>query len=112
MSDEEDLKLMVTSDESDESDEIDDSETRKFIAGELTKYAVDTLEYYSKRMPKNKALGITIEALSETLGNIISLVKEDNQLEVIESANLVIQQGLLTQTELVATLAYGQIGHC
>jgi hypothetical protein len=52
-----------------------------------------------------------IESLSETLGNMISLVADDHQQEVIDGAHLVILQGLISQQESIALLAYGQVGH-
>lgn len=87
-------------------------DARLYATGELTKYAVQMLEYYSDQMGKAAALGMVIESLSESLGNMISLVSENSQTSVIESANQVIHQGILSQSELVAEMAYGQVGHC
>jgi hypothetical protein len=84
---------------------------RAYASGEITRYSVAMLEFYSDKMPRNEALGLLIESLSVSLGNLISLVKEDHQEETIESANQVIQIGLLAQSELIATMAYGQVGH-
>ena len=65
---------------------IDDLETpidpRKESTGQLTHFSVELFEELCKVTDKNDALGIVIEALSETLGNMISLVKEDFQQEV------------------------------
>ena len=88
------------------------AEARAHACGEITKYAVDMLDYYQEHMPANEALAMVIESLSVSLGNLISLVKEDHQNEVIEDAKQVIQLGLLAQTEVIASMAYGQIGHC
>lgn len=96
------------------ADDTDDQtylEVRQGATHELTTYSVEMLDYYTESMGKNAALGLCIEALSETLGNMISLVKDDNQAEVLETANQVIQQGLLSQQELIAEMVYGQVGH-
>ena len=80
-------------------------------SGVLTKQAIDFFERYSQTIGKNEALGSVIEALSSSLGNMISLVSDTHQQDVIETANQVIQQGLLDQTETIAEMAYGFIGH-
>ena len=80
-------------------------------SGVLTKQAIDFFERYSQTIGKNEALGIVIEALSSSLGNMISLVSDTHQQDVIETANQVIRQGLLDQTETIAEMAYGFIGH-
>lgn len=79
--------------------------------GLFTKQSVELYEKYSAILGKNDALGLVIEALSTSLGNVISLVGEEHQQEVIESVNEVIQQGLVDQMEMIAELAYGSIGH-
>jgi hypothetical protein len=84
---------------------------RLIAASEFTKMAVEFLAAFEPDLGKNQSLGVIIEALSETLGNVISLVKDDHQQEVIDTANLVIQQGILSQHELIAEISYGQIGH-
>ncbi len=93
--------------------DLDESEVdhRLMAASEFTKMAVEFLAAFEPTLDKNQSLGIIIEALSETLGNVISLVKDDHQQEVIDTANLVIQQGLLNQHELIAEISYGHIGH-
>lgn len=96
----------------DDTDEQTYLEVRQGATHELTTYSVEMLDYYTETMGKNAALGLCIEALSETLGNMISLVKDDNQAEVLDTANQVIQQGLLSQQELIAEMVYGQVGHC
>lgn len=101
----------VIESEIDEADEQTYLEVRQGATHELTTYSVEMFDYYTKTMGKNAALGLCIEALSETLGNMISLVKDDNQAEVLDTANLVIQQGLLSQQEVIAALVYGQVGH-
>lgn len=83
---------------------------RQQAAGEITKYAVDFLEYYSPKIGKNLALGIAIESLSESLGNLISLVKEDHQNEVIDNSHQVMLQGIIQQQKMIAEIAYGQVG--
>lgn len=90
----------------------DDREmARQYVTGELTRVSIQILEFYTKNLGRNEALAITIESVSETLGNLISLVKEEYQQEVVDSSSLVILQGLLSQQELIAELAYGQVGH-
>jgi translation initiation factor RLI1 len=84
---------------------------REYATQELTKYSVEMFEYYTRHLSKSEALGVVIEALSESLGNMISLVSDSNQLEVLDTANLVIQQGILNQCKRVAELSYGQVGH-
>ena len=112
MQDDDDLDLEFTASESEDNlDKPEYFEARTYASGEITQYAVDMLEYYSDKMPRNEALGMIIEALSVSLGNLISLVKEDHQSEVIDGANQVIQMVILAQTELIASMAYGQIGH-
>jgi len=97
--------------DADEMDFSDREFQRQRITGELTKLSVALFEHYSDSMGKNTALGLMIESLSETLGNMISLVADEEQQTVIDSANLVIQQGLTSQQENIALLAYGQVGH-
>jgi hypothetical protein len=100
----------MTDDELEESPNTRD-QAREYVVGEITRYSVDILEYYSERLGKNEALAITIESLSETLGSLISLVKEEYQQDVVSSAGEVIQQGLISQQKLIAQMAYGQVGH-
>lgn len=83
---------------------------RQQATGEITKYAVGFLEYHSQTIGKNLALGIAIEAVSESLGNLISLVKDIHQSEVIDSAHQVMLQGILSQQKIIAEIAYGQVG--
>ena len=97
--------------DTDEMDFTDREFHRQRVTGELTKLSVALFEHYSESMDKNTALGMMIESLSETLGNMISLVADEEQQTVIDSANLVIQQGLTSQQENIALLAYGQVGH-
>lgn len=87
------------------------SEARTYVTGEITRYAVEIFEFYSEKLDKNEALAITIESLSESLGNLISLCKEEYQPEVILSSQAVIHQGIVSQQELIAEMAYGHIGH-
>ena len=89
----------------------DRNQAREYVTAELTRYSVDILEFYKDKIGRNESLAITIESLSETLGNLISLVKEEYQQEVMDSANQVMQQGLISQQELIAQMAYGQLGH-
>jgi Ca2+-binding EF-hand superfamily protein len=81
------------------------------ITGQITSNSVETFELLCKTFDRNESLGIIIEALSKSLGNMISLVTEDNQQEVIYTANELIQQGLVDQQEIIAEMAYGHIGH-
>lgn len=94
-----------------DQEELDGDTARMHVTGELTKYSVEILEFYGEALGKNVALGMIIESLSETLGNVISLVKEEHQQEVIASAGLVIQQGVITQQKMIDELTYGQVGH-
>jgi hypothetical protein len=98
---------------SDDEDNLaqNDEAERQRVTGELTKLSVALFEHYSESMGKNEALGLLIESLSETLGNMISLVSDTHQEEVIESATLVIYRGLCSQQESIALLEYGVIGH-
>ena len=95
--------------DSDTQTSLDDERQR--VTGELTKLSVALFEHYSATMGKNESLGMLIESLSETLGNMISLVADDHQQEVIDSAHLVILQGLSSQQESIAQIAYGVVGH-
>lgn len=95
----------------DQSEVSQADEARTYATSELTRYSVEMLEYYSELMGKAQALGVVIEALSESLGNMISLVQDQNQPEVLDGVNLVIQQGIVNQSKLVAEMAYGQVGH-
>lgn len=87
------------------------SQAREYVCGEITRYAVEIFEFYSNKMGKNDSLALTIECLSESLGNMISLVSESNQQEVLTASQDVIRQGILNQQELIAELTYGQVGH-
>jgi hypothetical protein len=87
------------------------SQARDYVCGEITRYAVDIMEFYSNKMGKNEALALTIECLSESLGNLISLVHESHQPEVLSASQDVIHQGLINQQELIAQITYGQVGH-
>lgn len=84
---------------------------RCYVTAEITRYAVDIFEFYAEKMGKNEALAITIESLSESLGNLISLCKEEYQEEVMQSSQAVIHQGIISQQELIAEMAYGHVGH-
>lgn len=92
-------------------DPTDAAGAKDYAANELTNYCVEMLEYYSNHMGRNVALGIVIEALSESLGNMISLVKDGHQEQVLDDVNLVIQQGMINQSKLVAQMQYGAVGH-
>ena len=81
------------------------------VTGEITTNSIETFELLCKTFDRNESLGIIIEALSKSLGNMISLVKEDHQQDVIETANELIQQGLVDQQEVIAEMAYGFVGH-
>lgn len=87
------------------------SQARDYVCGELTRYAVEIIEFYSNKMGKNDALALTIECVSESLGNLISLVHESHQPEVLQASQEVIYQGLINQQELIAQITYGQVGH-
>lgn len=84
---------------------------RQYVTTEITRYAVEIFEYYSEKMGKNEGLAITIESLSESLGNMISLCKEEFQPEVLSTSQAVIYEGLISQQELIAEMAYGHVGH-
>lgn len=101
----------VEDDDLDLQDQEERAQAREYVCGEITRYAVEILDYYSKKLGKNDALGITIESLSESLGNLISLVHEDHQAEVLADSQQVVHQGLLNQQELIAALRYDQVGH-
>jgi hypothetical protein len=94
----------------DQDPEVIYARARHQAAGEMTKYAVDLMEYYSQNLGKNIALGLAIESISETLGNLISLVKEDHQTEVIDTAHQVMLQGIISQQKMIAEITYGQVG--
>lgn len=102
---------MTDIDESMEDSALTRQQLTVYASGLFTKQSVDLYEKYSLIMDKNDALGMVIEALSISLGNVISLVGEEHQQEVIDSANEVIQQGLVDQMELIAEIAYGIVGH-
>lgn len=104
-------RIKVIDLEESEQDGNDRETARQYVTGELTRVSIQILEFYTKNLGRNEALAVTIESVSETLGNLISLVKEEHQQEVVDSASVVIQQGLLSQQELIAELAYGQVGH-
>lgn len=89
----------------------DRDQARLYVTGELTRYSIEILEFYTSKIGRNESLAITIESLSETLGNLISLVKEEYQQDVVESAGAVIQQGIVSQQKLIAQMAYGHVGH-
>lgn len=91
--------------------EVEISQARAYVCQEITRYSVEILEYYSNKFGKNQALGLTIESVSESLGNLISLVTEDHQAEVLHTSQQVVAQGIINQQELIAELAYGQVGH-
>lgn len=101
-----DMEDIIDSDDQEERDQA-----RQYVCSEITRYAVEILEFYSKSLGKNEALGLTIESLSESLGNLISLVHENNQSEVLEASQCVIHQGMINQAEMIATICYGQVGH-
>lgn len=87
------------------------TDAQQLAANEITQLSVQLLAQMEAEMPRNQALGAIISAISESLGNMISLVKDDYQQEVVESAHQVIQIGLLSQNEAISELTYGQIGH-
>lgn len=97
--------------ESEDEQDYHRDQARDYVTAEMTRYSVEILEFYNDKLGKNESLAITIESLSETLGNLISLVKEEYQQEVMHSANQVIHQGLISQQEIIAQMAYGQLGH-
>ena len=84
---------------------------RDYVCAEITRYAVDILEFYNNKLGKNESLALTIECLSESLGNLISLAHEDCHTEVLDSSMEVIRQGISNQQEVIAELTYGQVGH-
>lgn len=90
---------------------LERQQARDYVCNEITRYAVEILDFYSNRLGKNQALGLTIECLSESLGNLISLVSDSQQEEIISVSQDVIRQGLVNQQELIAIQAYGQVGH-
>lgn len=96
--------------DSDEAD-LNQDEYLELIIGEITNNSIETLELLCKTFDRNESLGIIIEALSKSLGNMISLVKDDEQQDVIDTANDIIHQGLVDQQEAIAEMAYGCIGH-
>lgn len=102
---------MIDFENNSETEDSDRELARQYVTGELTRVSVQILEFYTKSLGRNEALAVAIESVSETLGNLISLVKEEHQQEVVVSAGAVIQQGLLSQQELIAEIAYGQVGH-
>ena len=101
----------ITDDEHAQSESQDPNLITSYVAAEVSRYAVEILEFYSTKMDKNQALAITIEGVAETLGNLISLVAENNQPDVITDSHAVINRSLSQQQELIAQLAYGQVGH-
>lgn len=84
---------------------------RTYVCAEITRYAVEILEFYNNKMGKNESLALTIESVSESLGNLISLVHEDYHEEVLSSSMEVIREGISNQQEMIAELTYGQVGH-
>ena len=86
-------------------------QARTYVCGEITRYAVEILEFYNTKLGKNESLALTIESVSESLGNLISLVHEDHLEEVLSSSLEVIREGISNQQEVIAELAYGQVGH-
>lgn len=105
------IKLESVIDDDTDLDNDERAHARLYVSNEITRYAVEILEFYSNSLGRNEALAVTIESLSESLGNLISLVKEEYQQEVVEMSGDVIQQGLLCQQELIAEMTYGQVGH-
>lgn len=87
------------------------SQARTYVCAEITRYAVEILEFYNSKLGKNESLALTIESVSESLGNLISLVHEDHLEEVLSSSLEVIREGISNQQEVIAELAYGQVGH-
>lgn len=84
---------------------------RTYVCAEITRYAVEILEYYNNKLGKNESLALTIESVSESLGNLISLVHEDHHEEVLSGSMEVVRQGISSQQEVIAELTYGQVGH-
>ena len=89
----------------------DRDQAKQYVCAEITRYSVEILDYYSKKMSKSDALGLTIESLSESLGNLISVVPNDEQPDVLETSQKIIHQGLVNQHELIAQITYGCVGH-
>ena len=97
--------------DSEDGDKITTEDYLTMITCEITNNSIETFELLCKTFDRNESLGILIEALSKSLGNVISLVKDDCQQDVIETANELIQQGLVDQQEVIAEMAYGFVGH-
>ena len=91
--------------------DLDEASATAYAGDIFTRQALAVFADLCQIMDKNQALGITITTLSETLGGMISLVKETEQEETIVSAGEVVKHGLAVQAEIIAALAYGQIGH-
>jgi len=116
-----DLKLDSDLCSDDENDDLADTElaelaqeranARDYVCAEITRYAVEILEFYNNKLGKNESLALTIECLSESLGNLISLVHEDHHEEVLSSSWEVVREGITNQQEVIAKLAYGHVGH-
>lgn len=110
-----DLKLdsdLLSDDDDDLADATHErAHAREYVCGEITRYAVEILEFYNEKLGKNESLALTIECLSESLGNLISLVHEDHHEEVLSSSWSVVREGVTNQQEVIAQLTYGQVGH-
>lgn len=112
-----DLKLDCDLNTDDELAELSEelqaerAQARTYVCAEITRYAVEILEFYNNKLGKNESLALTIESVSESLGNLISLVHEAHQEDVLNSSVAVIRQGISNQQEVIAELTYGQIGH-
>ena len=87
------------------------AQARTYVCAEITRYAVEILEFYNAKLGKNESLALTIESVSESLGNLISLVHEDHHEEVLASSWEVVREGITHQQEVIAELTYGQVGH-
>lgn len=107
---------MPDQDEYDYDDEDDtkvptEEELATYATGVVTKQTLEIYEKYAEILGKNEALGITLEAQANAIGNMISLVSDDTQEEVIESVIKVIRQSLSIQMQLVDEMRYGVVGH-
>lgn len=89
---------------------LNTEEIKNQLAGSITQHALEFLESYGAQAGNNLALAVVIESLSESLGNLISLVAEAHQSEVIVTANQVILQGIVSQHKMLAHVMYGHVG--
>ena len=108
-----DTDLMLDDDPDYQEQELHEERmlAKTYVCAEITRYAVEILEFYNNKLGKNESLALTIESVSESLGNLISLVHEECHEEVITSSMEVVRQGISNQQEVIAELTYGQVGH-